>query len=91
MAEAAGIEYLRTFPDFEQGNVSAAEALGLDRVLALLDAAGSPHLRLPVAHIAGTKGKGSTSASIAAICAPPATGQASSHSRTCCASTSASS
>ena len=67
MAEAAGVAYLRTFPDFEQGNVSASEALGLDRVLALLEEVGSPHLRLPVAHIAGTKGKGSTSACLASI------------------------
>jgi dihydrofolate synthase/folylpolyglutamate synthase len=67
MAEAAGVDYLRTFPDFEQGNVSAAEALGLSRVLALLEEVGSPHARLPVVHIAGTKGKGSTSAAVASI------------------------
>jgi dihydrofolate synthase/folylpolyglutamate synthase len=67
MAEAAGIDYLRRFPDFEQGNVSAAEALELTRVLALLEEVGSPHLRLPVVHVAGTKGKGSTSAAIASI------------------------
>lgn len=67
MVEAAGVDYLRAFPDFEQGNVTAAEALGLSRVLALLEAVGSPHLRLPVVHIAGTKGKGSTAASVAAI------------------------
>ncbi len=69
MAAASGVEYLRTFPDFEQGNVSASEALGLTRVLALLEELGSPHLRLPVAHVAGTKGKGSTSASLASIAA----------------------
>ena len=34
MAEAAGLAYLKTFPDFEQGNVSPAEALGLDRLFA---------------------------------------------------------
>jgi dihydrofolate synthase / folylpolyglutamate synthase len=63
----AGLAYLRTFPDFELGNVSAAKTFGLERVLALLDEVGSPNLRLPVIHIAGTKGKGSTAASIAAI------------------------
>jgi dihydrofolate synthase/folylpolyglutamate synthase len=67
MIELPGIAYLRTFPDFEQGNVSASEALGLERVLTLLDDLGSPNLRVPVIHIAGTKGKGSTAASIAAI------------------------
>jgi len=60
-------ELLQAFPDFELGNVSAGEALGLDRVLALLAEVGSPHLRLPVFHIAGTKGKGSTAAMIASI------------------------
>ena len=64
---AGGIEYLRGFPDFEQGNVQASTAFGLERVLALLEEVGSPHLRLRVIHLAGTKGKGSTAAMIAAI------------------------
>lgn len=67
MAESTGAAYLRTFPDFELGNVSAAKTFGLERVLALLEEVGSPHLRLRVIHIAGTKGKGSTAAAIAAI------------------------
>src|SRR6266853_1950021 len=67
MHELAGLEYLREFPDFELGNVSAAETFGLDRVLALLREVGVPHLRLPVIHVAGTKGKGSTAVSIAGI------------------------
>ena len=89
MAEAAGVAYLRTFPDFEQGNVSASAALGLDRVLALLEEVGSPHLRLPVAHIAGTKGKGSTSAAWNPLSGPPVIALDSSHNHTCCESTSA--
>ncbi len=36
--------------------------LGLDRVLAALAEVGNPHLAFPVAHIAGTNGKGSVSA-----------------------------
>ncbi|MDB5057691.1 MAG: FolC bifunctional protein [Chloroflexi bacterium] len=67
MLEHAGLAYLRTFPDFELGNVSAAQTFGLERVLALLEEVGAPHLRVPVIHIAGTKGKGSTAASVASI------------------------
>ncbi|WP_048863303.1 bifunctional folylpolyglutamate synthase/dihydrofolate synthase, partial [Acidisphaera rubrifaciens] len=42
--------------------------LSLDRLLALLDKLGRPHLRLPpVIHVAGTNGKGSTCAFLRAI------------------------
>src|SRR5665213_1493257 len=67
MGEGVGLQYLRTFPDFEQGNVAPDTAFTLDRVLALLNEVGAPYLRLPVIHIAGTKGKGSTAAMIASI------------------------
>jgi dihydrofolate synthase/folylpolyglutamate synthase len=67
MPELEGLEYLREFPDFEHGNVSAAQTFGLERILALLHEVGSPHLRLPVVHIAGTKGKGSTAICVAGI------------------------
>jgi dihydrofolate synthase/folylpolyglutamate synthase len=63
----SGLSYLRTFPDFERGNVAATEAFGLRRILALLEEVGSPHLRLAVLHLAGTKGKGSTAAMLAAM------------------------
>lgn len=63
----AGLAYLRTFPDFEAGNVAATEAFGLRRMLGLLEQLGSPHLGLPILHLAGTKGKGSTSAALASI------------------------
>src|SRR5581483_8107237 len=65
--QSSGLAYLRTFPDFELGNVAAAEALGLRRILALLDEVGAPHLHLPIIHLAGTKGKGSTAAMVAAV------------------------
>jgi dihydrofolate synthase/folylpolyglutamate synthase len=40
-----------------------ADILGLERIAALLDRVGNPHLRLPpVFHVAGTNGKGSTCA-----------------------------
>lgn len=40
---------------------------GLERVRALLEALGSPHRGLPVVHVGGTSGKGSTATTIAAI------------------------
>jgi dihydrofolate synthase/folylpolyglutamate synthase len=40
--------------------------MGLDRMRQLLDLIGSPQRSLPIVHVAGTKGKGSTSAMIAA-------------------------
>lgn len=45
---------------------SAPGTFGLARVRRLLAALGNPHLRLPVVHVAGTKGKGSTVAMLAA-------------------------
>lgn len=41
--------------------------LKLDRMRALLDRLGNPHDRLRIVHVAGSKGKGSTSAMLAAI------------------------
>jgi dihydrofolate synthase / folylpolyglutamate synthase len=43
-----------------------ATRMGLDRMRQLLELVGSPEQGLPVIHVAGTKGKGSTSAMIAA-------------------------
>jgi dihydrofolate synthase / folylpolyglutamate synthase len=40
--------------------------MGLDRMRQLLELLGAPHRAFPVVHVAGTKGKGSTSAMIAA-------------------------
>lgn len=68
VTETAGLQYLRMFPDFEAGGAGPMLTLGLDRVLSLLREAGSPHLRLPVIHLAGTKGKGSTAAMLASVC-----------------------
>lgn len=42
-------------------------AFGLSRMRRLLATLGDPHRRYPVAHVAGTKGKGSTVAMLAAI------------------------
>jgi dihydrofolate synthase/folylpolyglutamate synthase len=47
----------------------AEEAFKLDRMRALLCRLGDPQNRLPVIHVAGTKGKGSTAAMMAAVLA----------------------
>ena len=43
------------------------QKLGLERIKEVLESLGAPHLQLPVVLIAGTNGKGSTSALLAAI------------------------
>ena len=58
----ARVDYERTPP-----TEPPAAAFGLDRMRRLLRAIGSPQERLPVVHVAGTKGKGSTVAMLAAI------------------------
>ena len=45
----------------------ATETFGLARMRRLLAAVGNPHRRLRVVHVAGTKGKGSTVAMLAAV------------------------
>ena len=52
--------------NYEQRTPAAAD-LGLDRMRALLARLGNPQDRLRILHIAGTKGKGSTSAMLAAV------------------------
>lgn len=46
---------------------SAGIKPGLERTLALLEAVDNPHSRLPVIHVAGTNGKGSTCTALASI------------------------
>ena len=52
--------------NYEQRTPAAAD-LSLDRMRALLARLGNPQDRLRILHIAGTKGKGSTSAMLAAV------------------------
>lgn len=52
--------------DYERRPAPTSDAFRLDGIRALLAALGNPHERVPVVHVAGTKGKGSTSAMIAA-------------------------
>jgi dihydrofolate synthase/folylpolyglutamate synthase len=60
-----------TYPDSVQflyalGNEMKTAKLGLERIRAVLDAFGNPEKAYRVAHVAGTNGKGSTCAMIAA-------------------------
>ncbi len=62
------IEYIESFIDYER--ISAPyDPFGwkLERVELLLELLGNPHYRLKAIHIAGTKGKGSTSAIVSSI------------------------
>ncbi len=52
--------------NYEQRTPAAAD-FKLDRMRALLARLGDPHRRLRIVHVAGSKGKGSTSAMLAAI------------------------
>lgn len=52
--------------DAERGSVSLTQVLGLERTRVLLEALGHPDQQMHIVHIAGTKGKGSTAAMIAA-------------------------
>ena len=56
------INFERALPDAESKRV-----FKLDRMEALLERLDNPQDRIPVIHVAGTKGKGSTSAMLAAI------------------------
>lgn len=61
------IEYLHSLTDYEKRRIErySPQTLDLSRVEQLLEMLGNPHRAYPSVHIAGTKGKGSTSAMIA--------------------------
>jgi dihydrofolate synthase/folylpolyglutamate synthase len=58
------LDYLYSFVDYSLKHASelAKADFSLDRMFALMDALGNPQAKYPVIHVAGTKGKGSTSA-----------------------------
>ncbi|MGD0900804.1 MAG: folylpolyglutamate synthase/dihydrofolate synthase family protein, partial [Thermoguttaceae bacterium] len=66
--QEAAIRFLLDRIDYERSGAIPYDPhrLGLDRMEELLDRLGRPDRGLPVVHVAGTKGKGSTSAMIAA-------------------------
>lgn len=62
------VKYLLNRPDFERMRVIRdLESFKLDRMRALLAALGDPHEQVRTIHIAGTVGKGSTSAMVGAM------------------------
>ena len=66
MSERSGKDLLLSLPRFtDQG--AAAYRPGLERMRALLQAMGDPHLAFRSVHVAGTNGKGSTVAMLASI------------------------
>ncbi len=68
MASFAFDDYFKTFLNWESKLQQAAPAaFSLERMERLLAAFGHPEARLRFAHIAGTKGKGSTAAFLASI------------------------
>ncbi len=67
---ASALAWLDRRINFERSVPAAATpgTFGLARVRRLLSLLGNPERRFPAVHVAGTKGKGSTVAMIAAIC-----------------------
>jgi dihydrofolate synthase/folylpolyglutamate synthase len=65
----AALKYILSFTDFERSPGLAYSAANFDlrRMEALLERLGNPHLKARSIQIAGTKGKGSTAAMIAAV------------------------
>jgi dihydrofolate synthase/folylpolyglutamate synthase len=62
------LDYLYSFVDYSLKHSSelAKADFSLDRMFALMESLGNPQNRYPIIHVAGTKGKGSTSALCAA-------------------------
>ncbi len=58
------LDYLYSFVDYslKKSSELARADFHLERMFALMDALGNPQKNYPIIHIAGTKGKGSTSA-----------------------------
>jgi dihydrofolate synthase/folylpolyglutamate synthase len=68
LTRAEALAWLDRRINYERGMPAGrGQVLGLNRMRRLLRAIGSPQLAYPVVHVAGTKGKGSTVAMIAAI------------------------
>src|SRR5580693_8577338 len=62
------LDYLYSRLDYERlGMPKIPGELRLRRMRRLLRKLGDPHLDLPIIHVAGTKGKGSTAAMVAAV------------------------
>lgn len=64
---SSALAFLLDRINYERTTRIPSTAFRLDRMRELLSRLGDPHLRVPVVHVAGTKGKGSTATMIAAI------------------------
>ena len=69
IAQRSAVEFLRSRLDYERTPAVAysEQSYKLDRMADLLARLGDPQRQLRVVHIAGTKGKGSTAAMVAAM------------------------
>lgn len=67
LTRPAALAWLDRRVNYERGLPVGQGSFGLARMRHLLAAIGSPHKKVPVVHVAGTKGKGSTVAMIATI------------------------
>ena len=61
------LDYLYSFVDYEKFPSAAPERMNLEGIEALTNALDHPEKKWKSVHVAGTKGKGSTAAMIAAI------------------------
>ena len=62
------VDRLMGLADFERARHSPAHrTFRLDRIRALLERLGDPHLQVPTLHVTGTNGKGSTSAMLSSM------------------------
>ena len=63
------MEYLKRFTNYERMRTftHSRDALDLDRIRVVLDKLGNPHEKVPIFHVAGTKGKGSTCAILSSL------------------------
>src|SRR5438132_11313298 len=66
LTHAAALDFWYGLTNYEQRTPQATD-LKLDRMRSLLAQCGNPQERLRIIHVAGSKGKGSTSAMLAAI------------------------
>ncbi len=69
MADQRTRDFLESRLNYEARGMPGLAELRVDRTAMLLDRLGNPHHRLRVVHVAGTKGKGSTSTIIASLVA----------------------
>ena len=62
-----GFSFFESFANFEKTGSDAARTFRLDRMETLLKAFGNPQHSFKSLHLAGSKGKGSTSAFLASL------------------------